>query len=45
VHKYDERDRTFRAVPGSGGVSSAMNETEGAYTMNWARNIWADTLA
>ena len=45
VHKYDERDRTFRAVPGSGGVSSAMNEAEGAFTMNWARNIWADTLA
>ena len=45
VHKYDERDRTFKAVPGSGGVSSAMNEAEGAFTMNWARNIWADTLA
>jgi NADPH-dependent 2,4-dienoyl-CoA reductase/sulfur reductase-like enzyme len=44
VHKYDERDRTMKAVPGSGGVSTAMNETEGAYTMNWARNIWADTL-
>jgi len=45
VHKYDERDRTFKAVPGAGGVSSAMNEAEGAFTMNWARNIWADTLA
>lgn len=45
VHKYDERERTFKAVPGSGGVSAAMNEAEGAYTMNWARNIWADTLA
>ncbi len=44
VHKYDERDRTMKAVPGSGGVSSAMNEIEGAYTMNWAKNIWADTL-
>ncbi len=44
VHKYDERDRTFKAVPGAGGVSSAMNEAEGAFTMNWARNIWADTL-
>jgi sulfide dehydrogenase [flavocytochrome c] flavoprotein subunit len=44
VHKYDERDRTMKAVPGAGGVSSAMNEAEGAYTMNWARNIWADTL-
>jgi sulfide dehydrogenase [flavocytochrome c] flavoprotein chain len=45
VHKYDERDRTFKAVPGSGGVSAAMNEAEGAYAMNWARNIWADTLS
>ncbi|HUP97472.1 MAG TPA: NAD(P)/FAD-dependent oxidoreductase [Usitatibacter sp.] len=45
VHKYDLNDRTFKAVPGSGGVSSAMNEAEGAYTMNWARNIWADALA
>ena len=44
VHKYDTKDRTFKAVPGSGGLSSAMNEAEGAYTMNWARNIWADTL-
>ena len=45
VHKYDTADRTFKAVPGAGGLSSAMNEAEGAYTMNWARNIWADTLA
>jgi sulfide dehydrogenase [flavocytochrome c] flavoprotein chain len=44
VHKYDTRDRTMKSVPGSGGVSPAMNESEGAYTMNWARNIWADTL-
>jgi NADPH-dependent 2,4-dienoyl-CoA reductase/sulfur reductase-like enzyme len=44
VHKYDLTDRTFKAVPGSGGVSSAMNEAEGANTMNWARNIWADAL-
>ena len=45
VHKYDEKDRTMKAVPGSGGVSSAMNELEAAYAMNWARNIWADALA
>jgi NADPH-dependent 2,4-dienoyl-CoA reductase/sulfur reductase-like enzyme len=44
VHKYDEQDRTMKAVPGSGGVSAAMNEPEAAYAMNWARNIWADTL-
>jgi hypothetical protein len=44
VHKYDVRDRTFKAVPGSGGVSSARSDTEANFTMNWARNIWADTL-
>lgn len=44
VHKYDEKDRTMKAVPGSGGVSSAMNELEGAYAMSWAKNIWADAL-
>jgi len=44
VHKYDTKDGQMKAVPGSGGVSSAMNEAEGVYTMNWARNIWADTL-
>jgi len=45
VHKYDERDRTMKAVPGSGGVSSAMSELEGSYTLSWAANIWADALA
>ena len=45
VHKYDERDRTMKAVPGSGGVSPAMNELEGSHAMSWAANIWADALA
>ena len=45
VHKYDLNERTFKAVPGSGGVSSAMSEAEGNYAMNWARNIGADTLS
>ena len=44
VHKYDEKDRTMKAVPGAGGVSAAMNEQEAQYTWNWARNIWADSL-
>jgi sulfide dehydrogenase [flavocytochrome c] flavoprotein chain len=43
VHKYDVKDRTMKAVPG-GGVSAGLNEAEVAYNMNWARNIWADTL-
>ena len=45
VHKFDERERTMKTVPGSGGVSSAMNELEASYTMNWAANIWADALS
>jgi NADPH-dependent 2,4-dienoyl-CoA reductase/sulfur reductase-like enzyme len=44
VHKYDEKDKTMKTVPGSGGVSPAMNEVESGYAMTWARNIWADTL-
>jgi sulfide dehydrogenase [flavocytochrome c] flavoprotein subunit len=44
VHKYDEKDRTMKAVPGAGGVSAAMSEAEGALAMNWAANIWADAL-
>ena len=45
VHKFDERERTMKTVPGAGGVSSGMNELEAGYTMNWAANIWADTLS
>jgi NADPH-dependent 2,4-dienoyl-CoA reductase/sulfur reductase-like enzyme len=45
VHKYDEKDRTMKTVPGSGGVSPAHSEAEGVYTLNWARHIWADALA
>jgi NADPH-dependent 2,4-dienoyl-CoA reductase/sulfur reductase-like enzyme len=44
VRKYDTKDRTMKTVPGSGGVSAAMNELEAGYALNWARNIWADTL-
>jgi sulfide dehydrogenase [flavocytochrome c] flavoprotein chain len=44
VHKYDTAARTFKTVPGSGGVSAARNELEAGYALNWARNIWADTL-
>jgi sulfide dehydrogenase [flavocytochrome c] flavoprotein chain len=45
IHKYDTKDRTFKTVPGSGGVSAARNELEAGYALNWARNIWADTLS
>ncbi|MBI3533575.1 MAG: FAD-dependent oxidoreductase [Burkholderiales bacterium] len=44
VHQYVAAEKTFKTVPGSGGVSAAPNELEGIYAWNWAQNIWADTL-
>jgi NADPH-dependent 2,4-dienoyl-CoA reductase/sulfur reductase-like enzyme len=44
VHRYDAEKKTMLAVPGSGGVSAAANPLEGVYALNWAKNIWADTL-
>ncbi len=45
VHQYDAADRTFKTVPGSGGVSAAANQVEGRYALSWAENIWADMLS
>jgi sulfite dehydrogenase len=45
VHAWDDKDRTLKAVAGSGGVSAARSEAEGTYAWNWARSIWADSLA
>lgn len=45
VHQYDNQDKTFKAVPGSGGVSAAANQVEGRYALSWADNIWDDMLA
>ena len=44
VHEYVAAEKTFRAVSGSGGVSTGPNELEGRYAMDWARNIWMDTV-
>jgi len=44
VHTYDPKDKTFKTVPGSGGVSAQRNELEGVYGWGWAQNIWADML-
>ena len=44
VHAYDTAEKTFKTVAGSGGVSPGPTELEGVYAMNWAQNIWADTL-
>jgi sulfide dehydrogenase [flavocytochrome c] flavoprotein chain len=44
VHEYVAAEKTFKAVPGSGGLSPAPNDVEGVYAWNWAQNIWADSL-
>ncbi len=45
VHQWDASQGTLVAVKGSGGVSSARSEAEGTFAWNWARTIWADSLA
>ncbi len=44
VHQYDAKDKTFKTVPGSGGLSAGASKLEGVYAWGWARNIWADSL-
>ena len=44
VHQYDAVDKTFKTVPGSGGVSAAASAQEGRYALSWAENIWSDML-
>jgi sulfide dehydrogenase [flavocytochrome c] flavoprotein subunit len=44
VHQYDAADKTFKTVPGSGGVSAAASQIEGRYALSWAQNIWSDML-
>jgi len=45
VHQYDAAEKTFKTVPGSGGVSAAASQIEGRYALSWADNVWADSLA
>jgi sulfide dehydrogenase [flavocytochrome c] flavoprotein subunit len=45
VHQWDATQGTLVAVKGSGGVSPARSEAEGSFAWNWARTIWADSLA
>jgi len=45
VHQYIAAEKTFKPVPGSGGLSPGPTTLEGVYAWGWARNIWADTLA
>ena len=44
VHQYVAAEKTYKTGAGSGGVSAAPNDLEGVYALNWAQNIWADTL-
>jgi NADH dehydrogenase FAD-containing subunit len=44
VHQYNPEEKTYKTVPGSGGLSSEANTLEGTYAWNWAQNIWADSL-
>ena len=45
VHAYVAAEKTFKPVPGAGGLSAAPNEMEARYAFNWARTIWSDTLS
>jgi sulfite dehydrogenase len=45
VHQYNATEKTFKTVPGSGGLSLAANQVEGRNALSWAQNIWADMLA
>jgi len=44
VHQYIAAEKTFKPVPGSGGVSPGPTSLEGVYAWGWAHNIWADSL-
>jgi len=44
VHQYVTAEKTFKTVPGSGGLSPAPTALEGTYAWGWAKNIWADSL-
>jgi sulfide dehydrogenase [flavocytochrome c] flavoprotein chain len=45
VHQWEPGQGTLIAVKGAGGVSAARSEAEATYAWNWARTIWADSLA
>jgi sulfite dehydrogenase len=43
VHEWD--GKTLQPVKGAGGVSAARSVDEATFAWNWARTIWADSLA
>jgi len=44
VHRYVAEEQTYRAVPGSGGVSEGPTTLEARYAWHWARTLWQDML-
>ena len=44
VHQFNGDEKTYKTVPGSGGVSAEANTLEATYAWSWAQNIWADSL-
>ncbi len=44
VHQFNVEEKTYKTVPGSGGVSAEANTLEATYAWNWAQNIWSDSL-
>jgi NADPH-dependent 2,4-dienoyl-CoA reductase/sulfur reductase-like enzyme len=44
VHAYDVQQKTFLAVPGSGGVSATANDLEKPFADSWAKNVMADSF-
>lgn len=44
VHQFNVDEKTYKTVPGSGGVSAEANTLEATYALSWAKNIWADSL-
>lgn len=44
VHAWDAQEKTFKLVPGSGGLSAIPSKLEAKFALAWAKNIWTDTL-
>lgn len=44
IHAWDTQEKTFKLVPGSGGLSAAPSKLEAKFALAWAKNIWTDTL-
>jgi sulfite dehydrogenase len=45
VHEWDAAQGTLAPVKGAGGVSVTRSPAEAVFAWNWARTIWADSLA